>query len=52
LIFGEYKYAVWDIDAQLLEAGNTEHETQFVLLEAGYVVVVNRFEIGTGVIVP
>ena len=52
MIFGEYKYAVWDIDAKLLEEGDTEHETQFFLVEAGCVLVINRFEIATGVIVP
>jgi len=47
-MFGEYQYAVYDLDAELVEQGRSYNPVDFSLSIGRWTVLINKYVISTG----
>lgn len=47
-LFGEYKYAIYDINSSLVEKGYSDISIQHVNVYKNWIVISNRYKISTG----
>lgn len=52
MVFGEYRYAVYDLETDLVETGESETKVDFAAIIQNWVIVVNTLSISTGEIHP